>query len=241
MHMEYNLPRQNISYKKKTQEWAKECVKYADTHSMLSSTSVRKTIAHKKLNYDLLNGKVDMKDLMKLLNTQGFKFERKDIYTPIPHYPIINRCIDVLVGEEAASQLEWKAVITNPTAITEKEKTKRNEIIQALQQVIETESLTEEELQQKSQELYKYFNYEYQDIREMRANELLNHFSKEQNFKNIFLDGFVDVLSVNEAIFQITLERGNPVLRKLNPNKVIVHGNGSSNRIEDADMIVIED
>ena len=185
--MEYNLPRQNISYRKKTRDWAIECVKYADTHSVLSSSNVRKTVAHKKLNYDLLNGKVDMKDLMRLLNTQGFKFERKDMFTPIPHYPIINRCVDVLVGEEAASQLDLKAVITNPTAITEKEKHKKAEIIQALQQLIEDESVSEEELQQKTQELYKYFNYEYQDIREMRANELLNHFSKEQNFKNIFL------------------------------------------------------
>ena len=36
------------------------------------------------------------------------------------------------------------------------------------------------------QDIQKYFLYEYQDIREKRANELLNHYSKEQNFKNIF-------------------------------------------------------
>lgn len=239
--MNYNFPRQSISYKKKTKEWRINCMKFADSHSILSSSSVRRTVAHKKLNYDLLNGKVNMADLIKLLNTQGFKYERKDMFTPIPHYPIVNRCVDVLVGEETASQLDFKAVITNPTAISEKEKNKKAQLMQSLQQLIEDTSLTEEEFQQKTQELAKYYNYEYQDIREMRANELLNHYSKEQNYKNIFLDAFVDVLAVNEAIFQISLEHGEPVLRKLNPNKVHVYGNGASNRIEDADMIVIED
>lgn len=240
--MKYNFPRQSLPYRKKTKEWCKDCIKFADSHSVLSSSTVRKTIAHKKLNYDLLNGKLNMADLIKVLNPEGFKFEKKDMYnTKINHYPIVNKVIELLVGEEMASQLDLKAVITNPTAITEKERIKKAEIIQALQRTIEDESLSEEEYNQKIAEIQKYFAYDYQDAREMRANELLNHFSKEQNFKNIFNDGFIDVLTVNEAIFQVSLEHGEPVLRKLNPMKVHVYGNGSSNRVEDADMIVIED
>ena len=239
--MRYNFPRQTLPYRKKTKEWAKDCIKFADTNSILSSSIVRKTVAHKKLNYDLLNGKLNMKDLMDVINPQGFKYEREDILKPINHYPIINKVINLLVGEEMASQLDYKVVITNPTAISEKERDMRNAIQESLQRTIEDTSLSDEEYQQKIQEIQKYFAYEYQDIREMRGNEILNHYSKEQNFKNIFNDGFVDVLAVNEALFQITLEHGEPVLRKLNPLKVHVYGNGSSNKVEDADMIVIED
>jgi len=239
--MRYNFPRQTLPYRKKTKEWAKDCIKFADTNSILSSSIVRKTVAHKKLNYDLLNGKLNMKDLMDVINPQGFKYEREDILKPINHYPIINKVINLLVGEEMASQLDYKVVITNPTAISEKERDMRNAIQESLQRAIEDTSLSDEEYQQKIQEIQKYFAYEYQDIREMRGNEILNHYSKEQNFKNIFNDGFVDVLAVNEALFQITLEHGEPVLRKLNPLKVHVYGNGSSNKVEDADMIVIED
>lgn len=239
--MQNNFPRQALPWRRKTKEWAKNCIKFADTHSVLSSSAVRKNAAHKKLNYDLLNGKLDMEDLMKVLNPQGFKFERKDLYKPINHYPIVNKVIDLLVGEEGASQLEFKAVITNPTAISEKEQTKKQEVFNALQQAVMDESMSEEDYQARVQEISKYFSYEYQDIREIQANEILTHYSKEQNYKNIFLDGFIDTLTVNEAIFQVTLEHGEPVLRKLNPCKVHVYGNGSSNRVEDADMIVIED
>ena len=239
--MNYNFPRQAISWRKKTKEWVKECIKFADANSILSSSTVRKSIAHKKLNYDLLNGKLNMKDLMAVLNPSGFKFERKDINTAIPHYPIVNRCVDILNGEEMASQLDLKAVITNLTAISEKENTKKQQIMQSLQQLVADESVSEEDFQQRMQEMSKYFTYEYQDIRELRANELLNHYSKECDYKDIFSEGFKDVLTVNEAIFQVTLEHGEPVLTKLNPLKVRVYGNGSSNKIEDADMIVIED
>lgn len=239
--MDYNFPRQTISWRKKTKEWCKDCIRFADTHSVLSSSAVRKSVAHKTLNYNLLNGEIDMRDMMKVLNSQGFKFKRKDMFGKIQHYPIVNRCIDVLVGEEIASQMDLKAVITNPTAISEKENTKKQQIIQNIQQIIADSSISEEDFQQKMQEISKYFTYEYQDMRELRANELLHHYEKEQNYKNIFTDGFVDVLAVNECIFQVTLEHGEPVLRKLNPNKVRVYGNGSSNRVEDADMVVIED
>ena len=239
--MNNNFPRQAISWRKKTKEWVKECIQFADANSLLSSSTVRKSIAHKKLNYDLLNGKLNMRDLMSVLNPSGFKFERKDINTAIPHYPIVNRCVDVLNGEEMASQLDLKVIITNPTSISEKENIKKQQVLQSLQQLVADESITEEEYQQKLQELSKYYNYEYQDMRELRANELLNHYSRECDFKDIFSEGFKDVLAVNEAIFQVTLEHGEPVLTKLNPLKVRVYGNGSSNRIEDADMVVIED
>lgn len=239
--MRYNFPRQSIPYRQKTKEWAKDCIKFADTNSILSSSVVRKTVAHKKLNYDLLNGKLDMRDLMNILNPQGFKFERKDIHTKINHYPVVNRLINLLLGEETASQLEYKVVVTNPTAISDKEKNKRDAILQSLQQLIEDTSVSDEDYQKRLQELSKYYTYEYQDIKEIRGNELLNHYEKEQNFKNIFNDGFVDVLAVNEAIFQCSIEGGEPVLKKLNPLKVHVYGNGASNRIEDADMVVIED
>ena len=109
--MTYNFPRQSLPYRKKTKEWCKDCIKFADSHSILSSSAVRKTVAHKKLNYDLLNGKLNMPDLIRVLNPNGFKFERKDMYTQINHYPIVNKVIELLVGEEMASQMDLKAVI----------------------------------------------------------------------------------------------------------------------------------
>ena len=78
-----------------------------------------------------------MADLIKVLNPQGFKFERKDMFSKINHYPIINKVIKLLVGEEMSSQQDFKAIITNPTAISEMEEEKNRQVNQKLQELIQ--------------------------------------------------------------------------------------------------------
>lgn len=242
MDTKYNFPTQALSYKKKTKKWAEQCVRYADHNSLLSSSSIRHTIRHKKINYDLMAGKVHLSDMLNIISPEGFKFNKK--YSKpkkIEHYPIANKAMNLLIGEEEASAFEYKAIVTNPTAVSQMEIDKANFIKQRLQQIVASDAQTEEEALQAVQSLQHYMNCDYQDFREMRANQLINHFSKEQDWKSIFTEGFKDNLYVQEEIYQCYLENGLPMMRKLDPNKVYAYGMGSSNRFEDADMIVIED
>lgn len=83
--------------------------------------------------------------------------------------------------------------------------------------------------------------YEWQDEREIRANALLNHYVKEYNMPLLFNHGFMDAMAVGEEIYQCDIVGGEPVIERLDPLKVRVFKSGYSNRIEDADLIVIED
>ena len=56
----------------------------------------------------------------------------------------------------------------------------------------------------------------------------------------IFNDGFRDALTVGEEIYQCDIVGKQPVLTKLNPQEVRVIRSGYSNRVEDADAVVIE-
>ena len=51
----------------------------------------------------------------------------------------------------------------------------------------------------------------------------------------------MDAMAVSEEIYQCDIVGGEPVIEKLNPAKVRVYKSGYSNKIEDADVIVIED
>lgn len=242
MDIKYNFPKQAISYKRKTQKWAEQCVRYADHNSILSSSGIRKTVRHKKINYDLVSGKIHLEDMINILNPEGFKFNNKrNKPKKVEHYPIINKVIDLLLGEEIASSFDYKAVVTNPTSISDMESAKAYFIKGKLQQIVTANAQSEEEAYQALQSLQQYMNNDYQDFREMRANQLLNHFSKEQDWKQTFVEGYKDNLIVQEEIYQCSLENGIPVLNKLDPNKVYAYGMGSSNRFEDADIIAIED
>jgi hypothetical protein len=235
----YNFPRQSLPRSKKTEEWRKQCVKFADKNTLLSSSLVRGTVAHKKINYDLLSGKLDMADLKSIVNAEGIDYGLPT--ETIQHYPVMNDKIMLLLGEERDARFDFKVVVTNPQAISDIEEEKKDKIQKAIQKTVEESSDNEEEFNNKMQALAREFKYNYQDFREVRANYIINHYRKELNFDAIFNDGFADVLAVNEEIYQCYIDGEEPALRKLNPQKVHVYGSGYSNKIEDADMIVIED
>lgn len=234
-----SFPRQRLPEKKKTPKWRAKCVNWGADRDVLHFSPVRKSVEHKQINYDLLNGKLHMSDLKMVVNphnmTAGYIPEN------IQHYPIINSKLRVLHGEESKRVFDYSVVITNPTAITEIQEAKKMEILTKMQELIANPNISEEQYAAEMEKLQYYANFEYKDFREIRANSYIKHFSKEQNFNLIFNSGFMDAMTVGEEIYQVCVIQGEPTLIKLNPRKVRVYQSGYSNKIEDADMIVIED
>lgn len=234
-----NLPPQQLSFKKKTKAWRKKVLDWADSKSFFNYSLVRKSVAHKKINYDLLNGKLHMTDLELILNPENIKAN----YIPekIQHYPIMNSKLNILKGEEIGRVFDYKVIITNPNSVSELEENKKNAIFAKLQEAIQNTSQSEEELDQEVQEIQKYFSYDWQDLKEIKANALLKHYIKEYNLPVLFNSGFMDAMAVGEEIYQCDIVGGEPVIERLNPLKVRVFKSGYSNRIEDADIVIIED
>lgn len=240
MSKEYSgFPTQQLSFSAKTKKWRKACVDWASDLGTITYSPVRKSIIHKKINYDLLNGILHMRDLELLINPEHL--DAGFIPDKIEHYPIMNSKINVLRGEEAKRIFDYRVVVTNPTSLSEIEEEKKQQVFMALQQLIAEGSQSEEEFNQKLEKLGEYYTYEWQDMREVRANELLNHYSKEYNMPFMFNQGFMDACAVGEEMYQCDIVGGEPVVERLNNLKVRVYKSGFSNRVEDADMIILED
>ena len=235
----YNLPSQRLSFSKKNKEWRKKHLDWAEGRTYFNYSPVRNSVRHKKINYDLTNGILHMQDLGMIVNPENL--DAGFIPEKIHHYPIINKSLNVLRGEELKRLFDFKVVITNPNAISEMETAKKEAILSQLQMIIANTAQSEEEYQAELQKMSDYFIYEYQDIREIRANALLNHYVKELNMPLMFNEGMYDGLIVGEEIYKCDIIAGEPTIKKLDPLKVRVFKSGYSNKIEDADMIVIED
>ena len=136
---------------------------------------------------------------------------------------------------------DYRVVVTNPNAISEIENNKKEELFQRLKTLISNTSQSEEEFNQELEKLNDYYTYEWQDMREIRANALLNHYIKEYNIPFLFNNGFMDAMAVGEEMYQCDIVGGEPTIERLNPLKVRIFKSGYSNKIEDADMIIIED
>ena len=233
------FPAQQLPYSKKGEKWRKECVDYACNHNFMVQGGNRKSIAKKHINYNLLNGIIDMKDIEVVLNPTGLQDDL--VPAQIQHYPIINSKLNILRGEETKRLFDYRAVVTDPNSISEASETKKMQLLQDLQQLIEDTSTSEDQMNQKLNELSQYYTYTWQDFREQRANILLNHYNKENNFQMLFNDGIMDALAVGEEIYLCDIVGGEPILEKLDPIKVTVFKSGYSKKIEDADMIIITD
>lgn len=234
-----NLPPQQLPFSKKNKAWRKKHLDWADSKTFFNYSLVRKSVIHKKINYDLLNGKLHMSDLEMILNPE--RLQAGFIPDNIQHYPIMNSKLNVLKGEESKRVFDFKVVVTNPNAITEIENNKKQELLQKLQEWVSNTSQSEEEANQELEKINDYYTYEWQDMREIRANALLNHYIKELNIPLMFNKGFIDAMAVGEEIYQCDIVGGEPTIEKLNPLKVRIFKSGYSNKIEDADMIILED
>lgn len=234
-----NLPQQQLPMSKKTRAWRKQHLDWADARTFFNHAPVRNSVIHKKINYDLFNGKLHMQDLEVVLNPEHLK--EKTAASNIQHYPIINSKLQVLRGEESKRIFDFRVVVTNPNSISEIEDAKKTEVFQQLQQLMSDQSSSEEEFQQKLNKLNDYFTYEWQDMREVRANNLLTHYLKEYNMALMFNKGFMDAAIVGEEIYQCDIRGGEPIIEKVDPLKIRIFKSGYSNKVEDADIIIMED
>ena len=193
----------------------------------------------KIINYNLINGILDLNDFALLLNPD--KQTASFIPDNIQHYPIINSKINILVGEEASRRFDYKLMVTNPEEISEIENNKKESWMQDLFYWATSDSANEEEAERDLEKIARYNKYEWQDIREIRGNAILKHYMLELGIKAKFNAGFYNALWSGEEVYQVNIVGGEPTLDVVNPNKMVVLRGGSSPRVEDADMIVMWD
>lgn len=233
------FPSQMLPFSRKTKNWRKKCVDYGDNYSLLHHHQSRKDVYSMEINYDLLNGKIHIEDFKLLLNPYGI--DASFIPDNIQHYSIINSKLDVLRGEESERLFDYRVIITNPTSISEIEEEKNAQVKQKLQQLLSNEEQDEQEFSRELDSLSEYYQYEYQDKREVRANYLLNHYSRELSLDQQFNLGFVDAYGVGEESYLVDIVGGEPYVEKIDPRKIRIIRKGNSNKIEDADIIILED
>ncbi|MGO1819334.1 MAG: hypothetical protein ACTH0S_06585, partial [Senegalia sp. (in: firmicutes)] len=231
-------PVQRLPYRKKTKEWRKENVDAGDHYSFYNNESVRQTLKNKVINLNLYNGIINPQDLHETINPHDMRAS----YIPktIPHHPVMNSKIDLLVGEEINRRFDYNVLVTNHDAISKKEEDLKNQLKERMMGYFQ-KNYDKEALEGKFKELEEFMQYDYQDIRERLGTQILQHYSQEQNFKKIFNDGFKDALIMAEEIYQIEIVSDEPVLEKLNPLKVHCVRSGKSEKVEDSNLIILED
>ena len=110
-----NLPPQQLSFGQKNKAWRKKHLDWADNRTFFNDNAIRRSVLHKKLNYNLLIGKIRLDDKLVILNPDAVN--QNFIPETILHYPIINSKLNVLRGEESKRRFDYKLIVTNISLI----------------------------------------------------------------------------------------------------------------------------
>lgn len=237
--MDIKLPPQKKTYKQKDKSWRKECVDMLDRQlSFAYNQGTRRTIRNKVINQRLYEGKLDIQDMLQVINPANTK--ASFIPSQIQHYPILVPKIDLLVGEELKRPFDYTVSISDQNGISMKLQDKKELVNKKVTELISSDK-TEEEVQAELEKFSIYFKYEWKDLREVRANKLLKHYYTTLGIKDKLSECFKNALIFGEEIVQCDVIGNEPIFERLNPKKVHTLRTGYSDRIEDSDVIILED
>lgn len=240
MSEDIKLPQQRLPRSRKGDKWKKLVMDAIDKNwGMYNSSIVRASYKNKVINQKLYEGVLDENDMSSYLNPFGIV--GLNINNKVSNHNIIVPKIDLLVGEEANRDFDYTVIVTNPEALSDKQNGKKEYIMEEITRMIMNDEIEESELKRRIDDLQKYINYSYKDIKEVTANRLLRHYSLEQEFQAKFTVGFKNALILGEEIYECSVLDSEPILRSINPHKVFTVRDNTSSRIEDSDIIIIED
>ncbi len=229
------FPRQKLSISKKGDRWMKLCVDRAIDMTILTPyEGYRATKYNMEENYNLANGIIDEENMYKITNPFGVSGLDREI----KDYPLVRPRLNVLIGEEANRIFDFKCMVVNPDAISQKEKQVKEEYINKLGEIVLRDAYDEDEAKKLLDELNEWRNYEFQDLRERMATQILNYLYQKLGLKQVFNNGFEDALIAGEEIYRIDLVSGEPIAKRVNPLNFYVLRTNDSPYIEDADVLV---
>lgn len=235
------FPAQKKATSEKNEDWRRACVDNAEMLALFRNEGLRQSHRNKVINYNLYSDILDQADIEATCNPSQIVGYTSP--ASVKNYPIANPKIDLLVGESIARKLKVRARVINQDAISLKEVElgkKFQSLFQSHLEIFTKEgNIPQEQLSEDLRNFDNYQNFEYQDVREKTATNIIEYLTSHLKLDNLFSKGFKDALIVAEEIYDIDIIGGEPVVKRLNPKNVFTVRSGESNYTEDSDIILI--
>lgn len=214
-----------------------------------------------KVNYDLFNNKLNLKDFTYVC--QPFGSEVGELPAKMINRDISSGKIKAMLGMEMKRPFPWNVIATNPEATTRKEQEEFgrirdwvvSEIVRPIRQEAELKAqqeaqgreLTpeeqeriqqqvEEEIQAKTPpETRKYMQREHQDPAEAMSQQLLQYLLQKEDMKTKFNNMYKHSLLSSKGIMYIGILNGEPVAWNINSMRYTYDRSPDLECLEDAE------
>jgi len=213
---------EKISKHGSIEKWGEETIESILAFSGQGAYNRQSNTYRKKTNYDLAAGKFNKSDLDYVESPYGIK----DYVFPatMTHYDIITPKLNLLRGEEIKRPFNWMVNSTGSQTFTDREKERKNLIMQMIQQRISNKLAdqgvdpeSEEGQMMSLKEINNYIDKSYKDMRAKLGQDALEYLTKEQRLQDKFNKGWFDSLVAAEEVYWTGIINGEPVCRVVNP------------------------
>jgi len=232
-----SMPSMMVSEKQKNKEWCNQVLDAIVGYMGISEGHYDSSRIKDIKNYQIYNGELNASEYTYLTEQYGLTYPAR-----LVNYPIITPKIDLLVGEEIRRPLDMKVSTVNKEAVVRKYDHKVGLLMRELlddihQEFKETHGI---DIQQQGQgmpvpdDIDIYMKYNYREMVEETAQDGLEYIINRYNLKDIFKEGFRDLLVTSKEFYKVGIIGGDPVARRIDPRNIIFDSSSHSDYLDDA-------
>ena len=237
-----SLPSQKVPMSQRNKQWKESTMDHFINFKNANGSDLRSDRNNKIINYNLMNGIVDTKDILKMCDPMGTGASISD--DQFMHYDKLSPIIHELLGEESIKPDTSLVFSESPDDLNRKQLLLKDKIIQILAQQLQAEidpsTIDPNNPPPTPEEVIKNERYSPSDIIEKKANKSLKILKKRLNLKWLLSQGMKDVLLAGEEIYWTGILNGQPAARKCNPLNITVILDDDDIFIDDALAVVEE-
>jgi len=231
------MPSMVISEKDKTQDWCRQVLN-AVTSYMGAEGGAYHTARTKDIrNYQIYNGQLNQADYSYITEQYGLTYPAR-----LVNYPIITPKIDLLLGEELRRPMDTKVSTVNKAAVIRKHDHKvglimrdlLSEFHEQMKEELGIDVLNEGQGLPVPEDIETYMKYNYREMIEETAQDGLEYISNRYHLKDVFKEGFRDLLVTGKEFYKIGVTNGDPVARRVDPRNIVFDDSLHSDYLDDA-------
>jgi len=235
-----SMPSMVVSETEKTKEWCEQVlnaiVSYMGRDGGTYSSSRVKDIR----NYQIYNGSLNQDDYKYITEQYGVAYPAR-----LVNYPIITPKIDLLIGEELRRPVDMKVTTVNKTAVLRKHDHKvglimkdlLKEFHEEMQETMNINVLQEGQGMPVPEDIETYMKYNYREMVEETAQDGLEYIANRYNLKDVFKEGFRDLLITSKEFYKVSIQNGDPYARRIDPRNIIFDSSSHSDYLDDASWV----
>ena len=235
-----SMPSMLVSEKEKNDEWCEQVLNSIVGYMASGDSTHNFSRVRDIRNYQIYNGDLNQADYSYLTEQYGLTYPAR-----LVNYPIITPKIDLLLGEELRRPLDMKVSTVNKEAVVRKHDHKVSLMMRELLDEFHEEFKEKEGIDIIEQgqgipvpeDIELYMKYNYREMIEETAQDGLEYIVNRYNIKDIFKEGFRDLLVTGKEFFKLEISNGDPIARRVDPRTIVYDYSVHSDYLENASWV----